>query len=115
MIVLKGLLEECQIGGHNEDNDDISNDLKVELGDEVSNSITELLTRSLSSRQRALIFCQWKASVDLIASYLENGALGNDISFLRLDGTVAPNDRHSIVDRFNNDTSIDLLLLTTHV
>lgn len=113
MIALKDLLEECQIIKRIEENTDIN--LKLETEDEVSDSINKLLTSSSSCRQRALIFCQWKTSVDLIANYLENNVLGEDISFLRLDGTVLPNDRHSVVDRFNNDTSIDLLLLTTHV
>lgn len=113
MIALKDLLEECQIVKRSETNIDV--ELKMEIEDEVSNSIDELLTRSSSNRQRALIFCQWKASVDLIANYLKNNMFGDDISFLRLDGTIPISERHSIVERFNNDTSIDLLLLTTHV
>ncbi|KAH7695694.1 hypothetical protein AAVH_37243, partial [Aphelenchoides avenae] len=40
---------------------------------------------------------------------------GDGVTYLRLDGTVPPNERQSVVDRFNNDTSIDLLLLTTHI
>ena len=34
---------------------------------------------------------------------------------MRLDGSVAPNERQTVVDKFNDDKSIDLLLLTTHV
>ena len=37
------------------------------------------------------------------------------ISFLRLDGGVPNENRHDIVVKFNNDPSIDVLLLTTHV
>merc|ERR1719436_344406 len=37
------------------------------------------------------------------------------VAYLRLDGSIPPSDRHEIVTKFNNDVSIDLLLLTTSV
>lgn len=37
------------------------------------------------------------------------------VSYLRLDGSVPPATRHHIVTKFNNDPSIDVLLLTTQV
>lgn len=37
------------------------------------------------------------------------------VTYLRLDGSVPPNNRHSIVTKFNGDPSIDVLLLTTQV
>jgi TATA-binding protein-associated factor len=37
------------------------------------------------------------------------------VTYLRLDGTIPPVQRHSIVSRFNSDPSIDVLLLTTQV
>lgn len=37
------------------------------------------------------------------------------VTFLRLDGGVPAGQRHSLVTRFNNDPSIDVLLLTTQV
>lgn len=37
------------------------------------------------------------------------------VTYLRLDGSVPANLRHSIVTKFNNDPSIDVLLLTTQV
>ena len=37
------------------------------------------------------------------------------VTYLRLDGSVPPTMRHSIVSRFNADPSIDLLLLSTSV
>lgn len=37
------------------------------------------------------------------------------VSYLRLDGSIPPGMRHSVVHRFNNDPSIDILLLTTQV
>lgn len=37
------------------------------------------------------------------------------VTYLRLDGSIPPGLRHSVVTQFNNDPSIDVLLLTTHV
>lgn len=37
------------------------------------------------------------------------------VTYLRLDGSVPPGQRQSVVTRFNNDPSIDVLLLTTQV
>ena len=44
---------------------------------------------------------------DLLRSHLPG------VTYLRLDGSVPANLRHGIVTTFNNDPSIDLLLLTT--
>ena len=38
-----------------------------------------------------------------------------DITHLRLDGSVLLSERHGIVTKFNNDPSIDVLLLTTQI
>ncbi|VDL83801.1 unnamed protein product [Nippostrongylus brasiliensis] len=64
---------------------------------------------------RALIFCQWKSSVQLVSNALSRGDFGVPISHLVLDGSVPPTDRQSIVDRFNTDHLIDVLVLTTHI
>lgn len=37
------------------------------------------------------------------------------VTYLRLDGSVNVNDRHKIVTSFNEDPSIDVLLLTTQI
>jgi membrane-bound ClpP family serine protease len=37
------------------------------------------------------------------------------VTYLRLDGSISPGMRHDVVTAFNNDPSIDVLLLTTHV
>ncbi len=67
------------------------------------------------SRHRALIFCQWKATVDLIARSLSDCRLASGVSFMRLDGSVPVGERQAVVERFNRDSSIDLLLSTTQV
>ncbi|CAB4066569.1 BTAF1 [Lepeophtheirus salmonis] len=53
-----------------------------------------------------------------LANIVENDLLKNlmpSVTYLRLDGSVPTNMRHEIVQRFNNDVSIDILLLSTSV
>ncbi|KAF9103655.1 TATA-binding protein-associated factor mot1 [Mortierella sp. AM989] len=69
---------------------------------------------SAVSQHRALIFCQQKAMLDIIENDLLRPLLPS-VSYMRLDGTTDSSKRHGIVQKFNADPSIDLLLLTTHV
>ncbi|KAG0366019.1 hypothetical protein BC939DRAFT_503250 [Gamsiella multidivaricata] len=69
---------------------------------------------SAVSQHRALIFCQQKAMLDIIENDLLRPLLPS-VSYMRLDGAVDSSKRHGIVQKFNADPSIDLLLLTTHV
>uniref|UniRef100_A0A914VA87 Helicase C-terminal domain-containing protein n=1 Tax=Plectus sambesii TaxID=2011161 RepID=A0A914VA87_9BILA len=100
-LALRELLYDCGIGVVDDD----------EGGGKKSDGS---VPTSAVSQHRALVFCQWRATVDLLVDYLNQGALG-DVSFLRLDGSTPVNQRQVVVDRFNADPSIDLLLLTTHI
>lgn len=66
------------------------------------------------NQHRALIFCQLKAMLDIVERDLLRRHMPT-VSYLRLDGSVAPSARHNIVTKFNSDPSIDVLLLTTQV
>ncbi|OLL25958.1 putative helicase mot1 [Neolecta irregularis DAH-3] len=66
------------------------------------------------NQHRALIFCQQKEMLDMIEKDIFK-ALMPSVSYMRLDGGVDVRKRHEIVQMFNADPSIDLLLLTTHV
>ncbi|XP_055877074.1 TATA-binding protein-associated factor 172-like [Biomphalaria glabrata] len=66
------------------------------------------------NQHRVLLFCQLKSMLDIVEKDLLKSHMPS-VTFLRLDGTVPAGSRHDIVHRFNNDPSIDLLLLTTHV
>ncbi|XP_063229477.1 TATA-binding protein-associated factor 172 [Bacillus rossius redtenbacheri] len=66
------------------------------------------------NQHRALIFCQLKAMLDILEKDLFKTHMPS-VSYLRLDGSIPPGMRHSVVARFNNDPSIDVLLLTTQV
>jgi TATA-binding protein-associated factor len=86
------------------------------------------------NQHRALVFCQLKGELQLhlnpggcfqfstifsaMLDIIENDLLRKhlpNVSYLRLDGGVPANMRHEIVAKFNNDPSIDILLLTTQV
>jgi TATA-binding protein-associated factor len=63
---------------------------------------------------RALIFCQLKSMLDIIENDLFNKEMKN-VTYMKLDGSVSNDKRLGIVQKFNRDPSIDVLLLTTHV
>ncbi|XP_062121564.1 LOW QUALITY PROTEIN: TATA-binding protein-associated factor 172 [Drosophila sulfurigaster albostrigata] len=66
------------------------------------------------SQHRALIFCQLKAMLDIVEHDLLRKHLPS-VTYLRLDGSVPASLRQDIVNNFNSDPSIDVLLLTTQV
>lgn len=71
-------------------------------------------TEAVVAQHRVLIFCQLKSMLDIVEQDLLKPQLPT-VTYMRLDGSVPAGQRHSIVSRFNNDPSIDVLLLTTHV
>ncbi|XP_015202494.1 TATA-binding protein-associated factor 172 isoform X1 [Lepisosteus oculatus] len=71
-------------------------------------------TEAVVAQHRVLIFCQLKSMLDIVEHDLLKPQMSS-VTYLRLDGSVPAGQRHSIVSRFNNDPSIDVLLLTTHV
>lgn len=66
------------------------------------------------NQHRALIFCQLKAMLDILEQDLFKSHMPT-VTYLRLDGSISPGMRHDVVTAFNNDPSIDVLLLTTQV
>ncbi|RNA12097.1 TATA-binding -associated factor 172-like protein [Brachionus plicatilis] len=95
LMALKDLLNECGIGNNEE------------------NSGNELDQSSVLNQHRVLVFCQLKSMIDIIESELLKKM--QNVSFLRLDGTVPAGERFGIVKKFNSDPSIDILLLTTQI
>ncbi|CAL2033128.1 unnamed protein product [Caenorhabditis brenneri] len=102
MEALKQLLIECEICKNPEE--------------EVTGDIDDLGgLNEVGAGHRALIFCQWKASAILVSNALSSGEFGSVVSHLVLDGSVPAGDRMKIVNRFNEDKTIDVLVLTTHI
>lgn len=89
LLALKNLLKECGIGL---------------IGNE----------STVISQHRALVFCQMKDMLDIVENDLLKKNMPN-VTYLRMDGSTDPRYRQSIVKQFNEDPSIDLLLLTTKV
>ncbi|CAI2172682.1 1119_t:CDS:10 [Funneliformis geosporum] len=95
LLALKQLLLDCGIGASTE-------------------SEEGTLGAGAVSQHRALIFCQLKTMLDIIENDLFKPIMPS-VTYMRLDGSVDANKRHGIVQQFNKDPSIDVLLLTTHV
>lgn len=72
------------------------------------------LAESAVAPHRVLIFCQMKTMLDLIEDTLFRVHLPS-VTYMRMDGTTPSHKRHGVVQTFNADPSIDVLLLTTHV
>ncbi|KAI9729330.1 MAG: TATA-binding protein-associated factor mot1 [Claussenomyces sp. TS43310] len=90
-------------------------DLLVDCGIGTEPAAGEITTQaSYVSPHRALIFCQMKEMLDMVQTDVLKKMLPS-VSFLRLDGSVEANKRQDIVNKFNSDPSIDVLLLTTSV
>jgi TATA-binding protein-associated factor len=90
-------------------------DLLVDCGIGTEPTAGEITTEtSYVSPHRALIFCQMKEMLDMVQNDVLKKMLPS-VSSLRLDGSVEANKRQDIVNKFNSDPSIDVLLLTTSV
>ena len=95
---LRTLLFECGIG---ED----STDKKLS---------SYMTSQNVISQHRALIFCQLKDMLDMVENDLFKKYMPS-VTYMRLDGSVDPRERQKVVKKFNEDPSIDCLLLTTKV
>ncbi|EOR00991.1 hypothetical protein E3P92_00420 [Wallemia ichthyophaga] len=97
LLALRQLLQDCGIGETVQPAEDSAN---VETG--------------TVAQHRVLIFCQMKQMLDIVENDLLRKLMPS-VSFMRLDGQTPADSRHSVVQKFNQDPSIDVLLLTTHV
>ncbi|KAI5969366.1 MOT1 [Candida margitis] len=102
---LRTLLLECGIGTQDSDYGRVrqkkTNDALMPL-------------EGVISEHRALIFCQLKDMLDIVENDLLKKYLPS-VTYMRLDGSTDPRNRQAIVRKFNDDPSIDVLLLTTKV
>ncbi|OBT99665.1 TATA-binding protein-associated factor mot1 [Pseudogymnoascus verrucosus] len=89
-------------------------DLLVDCGIGREPAPGELAGTAAVSPHRALIFCQMKEMLEMVQSEVLRKMLPG-VTSLRLDGGVEANKRQDIVNKFNSDPSIDVLLLTTSV
>lgn len=99
LVALSQLLQGCCGAAHEDD--------ALQPGKSSSHDV-------VSSGHRFLIFSQQKSMLDLIQTQLLDAQLPG-LTYLRLDGNVEPSKRGELVQKFNSDPTIDLMLLTTHV
>jgi TATA-binding protein-associated factor len=120
LMSLKTLLLECGIGIDDSDytakrvgaatngRKKLHQLLQAEQQQQILNS------EGVISEHRALIFCQLKDMLDIVENELLKKHLPS-VTYMRLDGSTDPRERQLIVRKFNEDPSIDVLLLTTKV
>lgn len=77
-------------------------------------SSDEDLALGSMAQHRVLIFCQLKMMLDVIEADLFKPHMPS-VTYMRMDGSTDPSKRHGVVQTFNADPSIDILLLTTQV
>ncbi|EGW33142.1 uncharacterized protein SPAPADRAFT_137527 [Spathaspora passalidarum NRRL Y-27907] len=104
LLSLRNLLLECGIGVGDHDYFKSKSKQQNQL----------ISAEGVISEHRALIFCQLKDMLDIVEKELLKKYLPS-ATYMRLDGSTDPRDRQSIVRKFNEDPSIDILLLTTKV
>ncbi|OTF71814.1 TATA-binding protein-associated factor 172-like protein [Euroglyphus maynei] len=96
LIALKQLLQDCGIGVSQTTGQD------------------QTAAEPVVNQHRALIFCQLKSMLNIVEKDLLKTHMPS-VTYLRLDGDVPSASRYSVIHRFNNDPSIDVLLLTIQV
>jgi len=68
-----------------------------------------LLPKLVKQDHRILIFSQWTKCLDLLGCLLD----AIEFKYLRLDGQTDISTRQTLIDKFNNDASIPVFLLST--
>ena len=61
---------------------------------------------------KTLLFAQHRIMLDILEPFVKTLP---GLRYLRMDGNTTISNRQSLVDTFNNDSSVDLFLLTTKV
>lgn len=74
-------------------------------------ALLELLSVILPS-SKVLIFCQYKASIGVLAKYIDTAHPG--VQYCRLDGDVKGSERAALAQKFNSSPEIGIMLATTH-
>ncbi|XP_042909421.1 SWI/SNF-related matrix-associated actin-dependent regulator of chromatin subfamily A containing DEAD/H box 1 homolog isoform X2 [Parasteatoda tepidariorum] len=71
--------------------------------------LDELIPSMLEEDHRILLFSQFTMVLDIVEEYMNI----KKYKFLRLDGQTPVSERQEMIDKFNNDESISLFLLST--
>lgn len=113
LLALQELLKSSGIGANPSAPGSSGNGSSNGNSSNINNQLSEL-NAGVTSQHRALIFCQLKDMLDIVENDLLKKYMPS-VTYMRLDGSKDARIRHEIVQKFNSDPSIDVLLLTTHV
>jgi len=102
----------CAQDDDDEDANDLSNLLNPTDGDTLENQ--SAMNKQSTSTSKCLVFAQFTQSLDAVEQLLVKRHMPS-LRYLRLDGRVPAAKRTALVDAFNNDPSVKLMLLTTRV
>ena len=83
------------------------------IDDSIDNDVDEDASSS-NVQSKCLIFAQFTQSLDIVEKFLFEPHMPS-LEYLRLDGSVPSSQRSAIVDQFNEDVNVKVLLLTTKV
>ena len=97
-----------------EEDEDGNNDISSLLSPVESDGMLNSATADGESASKCLVFAQFTNSLDAVEDLLVKRHMPS-LRYLRLDGRVPATKRTALVDAFNNDPSIKLMLLTTRV
>ncbi|KAF4339742.1 alpha-1 6-mannosyltransferase subunit [Fusarium beomiforme] len=78
----------------------------VGLPSKVEALITDI--GNLPSDEKCIVFSTWRMTLDIVEAGLEQSSIPS----VRFDGKVPQKDRQNLVDKFRNDPSIRVMLLT---
>jgi SNF2 family DNA or RNA helicase len=100
-----------------DDEDDTENNEVDEVldPDSLDSAMLSRDTSQTSPGSKCLIFAQFTRSLDVVEKLLLQRNMGSDVGYVRLDGRVPLEERSKIVDMFNSDESIRIMLLTTRI
>lgn len=91
------------------------NETELDYSEDINKEKLELPRVESSPRSRkCLIYSQFRQSLDAVETFLFQHQMPS-LKYLRIDGSVEPLKRATIIQRFNDDDEIKCLLLTTKV
>ena len=76
--------------------------------------LKNLLRLWQSENHKTLLFCQTRQMLDILEKFVANLSLinGGDFNYLRMDGSTPISKRQMLVDAFNQDPDMHVLLTT---
>ena len=97
-----------ELDSDNDYNTDIDSSYFVERSGKLQ-VLQKILPLWKEKNHKVLIFCQWTKMLTIIQQFIIN----QEWKFYRMDGNTKVSSRQNLVDEFNNDPEIFVMLLTT--